>query len=969
MASLSVELLGAPRVTVDGQSISVDTRKAIALLAYLAATHQLVARDTLAALLWPEYGQERARASLRRTLSALRKGLGPFGDWLQTERDDVGLNRVEQADVQVDVDRFTTLLAKLDTHGHDPEDGCETCLHSLSEAVALHRGDFLAGFSLRDCPEFEEWQQFQTDSFRRQLAAALERLASLAGRLGKHPEAIAAARRRLSLDVLHEPAQRQLMLAYAWAGERTAAMEQYRRCVRTLDDELGVAPLPETTQLAELIRENRALPSRIVGAEPSHPTGHRPTADPPPVSGAAAPLVGRAHELRELQDAYASTVDHGCLIILEGEAGIGKTRLAETFVMEVRDRGASVVSARCYEGEADLPYGVIVEALRPALRDPNAAERLRRVPDQWLAEAARLLPDLALLRPDLPPPLADQTGAGARLVEGLRRVLFAAVQGPGLGVLFLDDLQWADAATLDLVAHLVRHFGDQPLVLLATWRDEDGPTSGRLRRLVADARRSGTVTRLELTRLAPEQVAELVTRHVDDPERAAQLAATLYERTEGLPLFLIAYLEALAEGMTPPDAMPASMRDLLQARATSVSEAARQLLGTAAIIGHSFTFATLRDASGRTDAEAVAGLEELLARRMVREVDTESIGGSAIRFDFTHEQLRQVVYRDTSLVRRRLLHRRVAEVLRGGSVEADPGEIAFHYRLAGQDDLAADFSCRAGQRAQHLHANAEALAHFEAALALGHADPVPLHEAIGDLQTLKGAYDAAATSYELAAARATPASLVVIERKLGSLFVRQGAWERAESHFQMAMAIEADVDPAERARLLTAWSLAAHRQSQNDRAWTLANQALETASVAGDRRALAECHNIVGMLSRHRGDLTQAASHLESSLQLATAAADQGARLAALNNLALLHAATGQPERGLELLETALGVCQLVGDRHQEAAILTNAADLLRAMGRTDDAVARVTAAVAILADIGADLGSLQPEIWKLTEW
>jgi predicted ATPase/DNA-binding SARP family transcriptional activator len=970
VTTLSVELLGTPRVTVDSQSISVDTRKAIALLAYLTTTNHPVARDTLAALLWPEYDQDRARASLRRTLSALRRGLGPFADWLQSKRGDVGLSRAQQADVQVDVDRFTAFLATIETHSHGPEDVCEACLQPLTEAVALHRGDFLAGFSLRDCAEFEEWQQFQTDSFRRQLAAALERLARLASRLGKHTEAIAAARRRLSLDVLHEPAQRQLMLAYAWAGERAAALEQYRRCVRTLDDELGVAPLPETTRLAELIRENRTLPPLGVGAA-QHPV----TSDPTPLfAEQGAPLVGRATELRELHDAYESTISHGCLVVLEGEAGIGKTRLAETFLAQVRALGSLVIAARSYEGESDLAYGVIVEAVHTALRDPGAAERLQLVPDHWLAEAARLLPDLTRLRPALPPPLADQTGTGARLVEGLRKVLFQLARGPKPAVLFMDDLQWADEATLELVAHLIRHFGDQPLVLLVTWRDEDGPTSGRLRRIVADARRSGTVKRLALARLAPEQVAELVARHVGDPERAAELAATLYEQTEGLPLFLTAHLEALADRATLPDVMPASMRDLLRARVTNLSEAAQQLLGTAAIIGHSFNFATLRDASGRTDAETVSGLEELLARRMVREVDTEAVSSSLLRFDFTHEQLRQVVYRDMSLVRRRLLHRRVAEVLRGVSggtpqADAEAGQIAQHYRLAGQDDLAAEYYQQAGERAQRLHANAEALGHFEAALALGHAEPARLHEAMGDLLMLKGTYDAAATSYELAAARAPSTRLVVIERKLGSLFVRQGAWERAESHFQTALSTEVELDPAERVRLLTAWSLAAHRQGELDFAWALARQALDTATAAKDPRGLAECHNILGMLARHRSDLDQAASHLESSLQLATASADPTARLATLNNLALLCAANGEPERGLELIASALEVCRLLGDRHQEAALLTNAADLLRATGRTNEAVEHVRAAVAILADIGAELSSLQPEIWKLTEW
>jgi DNA-binding SARP family transcriptional activator/predicted ATPase len=978
VGKLSVELLGAPRVTVDGQPISVDTRKAIALIAHLATTNQPTSRDVLAALFWPEYDQERARASLRRTLSALRKGLGPFGDWLLTEHDDVGLGHAREADVQVDVRRFTALLAAIETHGHGSEDACEACLEPLSEAAALHKGDFLAGFSLRDCAEFEEWQRFQAESFRRLLAAALERLARLAGRMGKHAEAIAAARRRLSLDLLHEPAHRELMLAYASAGERTAALEQYRRCVRTLDEELGVAPLPETTQLAELIRENRALPTPTAGANVVFAAGHQTGAVPPRVSRGAAPLVGRASQMRELQKAYAGTIDHGCLVILAGEPGIGKTRLAEEFLAETRANGAVVVTGRCYEGESDLAYGVATGALRKALQAPRAAQRLQSVPDNWLAEAAQLLPELAFERPDLPPPFSDSGSAGARLVESLRQVLVALLGDPAPGVFFLDDLQWADEASLELVSQMVRRFGDEPLVVLVTVRDEDGPVSPRLRRLIADAHRSGAARTMALTRLGLEDVVELVASTLKTVGRASGLADMLYAQTEGLPLFLVTCLESLADHPGAPDLMPAGMRDMLRARVASLSEAARQLLSAAAIVGHSFDFDTLCSASGRTEEEAITGLDELLAKRLVKEVDSGVDhglrGGEIPRFDFSHEQLRQVVYRDTTLVRRRLLHRRVADALRGRSVrppvtEPDPGEVAMHYRLGGLHDLAAEYYGRAGDRARHLHANTEALAHFEAALALGHPDPAWLQEAVGDLQTLNGAYDAASMSYELAAARLDGRRLVVIERKLGTLFVRQGVWVRAESHFRAALTHDADGVGVERARLLAAWSLAAHRQAQFDRAWALASQALQTAVEADDPRALAECHNAVGMLARHHGDLRLAARHLESSLQLATDTGEPGARIAALNNLALLRGATEQPERGLELLDDALGVCKLLGDRHQEAALLTNAADLLRAAGRTSEAMERVKSAVTILADIGGELGSLQPEIWRFSEW
>ncbi|MDP8928295.1 MAG: SARP family transcriptional regulator, partial [Actinomycetota bacterium] len=214
-------MLGAPLIEVGGAPIEVDTRKAIALLAYLAVTRRRHARDALAGLLWPEYNQTRARAALRRTLSSL--GQARAAGWLEADRESVGLDRDE---VWVDVDRFRELLVECRAHGH-PETGvCPDCLPPLSEAVALYRDDFLAGFALRDSAAFDDWQFFQAEDLRRELAGALERLSFGHGAKEEWEEAISHARRWLALDPLHEPAHRWLMQLYAWSGQRAGALRQ-----------------------------------------------------------------------------------------------------------------------------------------------------------------------------------------------------------------------------------------------------------------------------------------------------------------------------------------------------------------------------------------------------------------------------------------------------------------------------------------------------------------------------------------------------------------------------------------------------------------------------------------------------------------------------------------------------------------------------------------------------------------------
>src|SRR5713226_2272887 len=374
MSRLTLFLLGSPRIECDGLAINVDTRKAIALIAYLAVTRQRHSRDALAALLWPEYDQSHARATLRRTLSSLNKALA--GNWLEVDRDAVSLS--VGTGLWLDVDEFYSHLSMCKTHGHTATEVCPACLNPLAKAVTFYRGDFMAGFGLRDSPNFDDWQFFQADTMRRDLSNALERLVRGHSILPDYTSAIAYARRWLALDRLHEPTYRYLMQLYAWSGQRAAALHQYRECVQVLQKELGVAPLEATTQLYQAIKENQQAPPpvasqafahiSIVGAAEgsalaparSVVTMSAAAAPQPQISQAIYPLVGRSKELSTLIDAYASIQSDGCVVILEGEAGIGKTRLAEEFMAHARARGATVIAARCYEGETNLAYGPVV---------------------------------------------------------------------------------------------------------------------------------------------------------------------------------------------------------------------------------------------------------------------------------------------------------------------------------------------------------------------------------------------------------------------------------------------------------------------------------------------------------------------------------------------------------------------------------------------------------------------------------
>jgi DNA-binding SARP family transcriptional activator len=255
---LDIWLLGAPRAEIGGKVVRTDTRKATALLALLAVSDQPQRRATLAAFLWPEADDQKARAALRRTLSVLRTALGDR--WLDVAGETITL---DATGLQVDVREFRRTL----------RDG------RLADAASLYRGEFLEGFSLRDSASFDDWQSAQADTLRAEYADALAKLAATATAAGDDVMAIAHLRRRLVLDPLHEPAHRELMRLFAKIGDRSAALRQYHECVRLLDGELGVAPAAETRALRDAIE-----------------AGSLPTVEPPNAA-ATAEAVGDVHTL------------------------------------------------------------------------------------------------------------------------------------------------------------------------------------------------------------------------------------------------------------------------------------------------------------------------------------------------------------------------------------------------------------------------------------------------------------------------------------------------------------------------------------------------------------------------------------------------------------------------------------------------------------------------------------------------
>ncbi len=990
MTQLRVALLGVPRVERGGRVVTFDTRKAMAMLAYLAVTAQPQSRDVLAGLLWPDHPQAQARGALRRTLSVLGAATG--GATVVADRATVALR--SGTGLWLDVSDF---LAHLSRHGHDHartqgnqrvEVLCQQCVADLEAAVALYRDDFMAGFTLRDSPDFDEWQALQADDLRRQLAGALRLLVRARIQTGDLDDAITAARRWLSLDPLHEPAHAMLMRLYAWTGQRSAALQQYRECVRILQRELGVPPLSQTSALDEAIRSGRlARPTRTTpsgpgtasgrGTAPAGTSADRPATAPPP-SAVRLPMVGRDQEV-ELLDRMRAEVGGGGgrLVVLSGEAGIGKSRLVAEVAGNLRSQGPVVV-VRCHEGEAGLAFGVISDVVRSALRaDEGAFDRL---PPAWRVEVIRLLPELATAADAQPPPL-DSPGAQSRFRTALVGALTAAIgarrsrQAPMVAI---EDVQWADESSADVLAYLVRRLREVDVLLMLTWRPDQLPAASPVPAALSAAVRDGVAVSVELGRLDEAAVAALAAAGLPDPPAPA-LVTRLWRETGGLPLFVTEYVEAFRQSGQVPDEqdwqLPGGVRELLRARLDRLGETTLQVLAAGAVLGGDLAPTLLQDTSGRGEEEVVSALEDGLRQAVI--VETDKDGGT---YEFGHDALRRLVYETTSLARRRLLHGRAADALAG---RRDPpaGLVAAHLRRAGRDTESAEWSWRAAQQARGLYAHGEALEHLAAAAALAHPGH-EVHQATGDVLTALGRYREALVAYEQAAANVpvelaqsddqrgdAVLTLAILEHRLAEVHHRLGAWDVAESHLTAALnLLSTGGDPALRARVLADLALVAHRRGETDAATAAAQRALTAATEAADHAALAQAHDVLGVLASERGDVEPAERHLRESLVQAASLADPSYRVAALNNLSLLEAEVGRSGEAVELAREALRLGLEHGDRHRAAALHTNLADLLHATGEQAEALDHLTSAARLFAGVD-DEEVRHPEIWKLSRW
>lgn len=709
MTEVVLTLFGAPTAGGLPDAAALGS-KPLALLAFLALEPGSHRREELAALLWSDAPDDAARASLRQALTRLRPLLGPA---LRADRQVVELASPIRSDA-------ADFLAAAD--------------RSAAEAAGYDVPRFLGGFSVRGAGGFEEWAARTRHRLLQRYEAALREVAQDAVARCRWRDALGIAERWLETDPLSEEATGAAMQALYCLGDRGAALARYQELRARLAEEASATPLP---WLADLAR-------RIERAAPPPATGEDDTLGP----CFDGDLVGREAHWTALTEAWTSAIGgRAGVVLLEGEAGIGKTRLAEELGRWVASRGGTWLRGQGYQAEGGGSFGAMAMALRGVLDAPGLAGAA----PEWLSEASRLVPEIRSRFPGVPaPPPGGTTADRQQLFEGVAQVLLAvAAEGPML--LLVDDLHWCDAESCALLRFLVERLAAAPFLLVGTVTAGELARESPAARLRSSLAGHGRARRLALEPFTFTEVWELVRQlgNIRAPAGGERFARRLHEITGGNPFHVIELLKTLFSqgviGVTPvsrewvvesrpegdaaPLELPRSVREAIGHRVDRLPYELRDVLVTVAMARRPVTLDTLTQVHGMSRLRAAALGDALIERHLLR-----AEGGA---YAVAHPTLGAVVRAGLSPVRTVELHRALALALaaavRDGAQPDAAAEVAWHAARAGEVELARQHALLAASAARERLALDDAR-DWMAVAAQG--DPAGLERADLDFRTV-----------------------------------------------------------------------------------------------------------------------------------------------------------------------------------------------------------------------------------------
>ena len=637
------------------------------------------------------------------------------------------------------------------------------------------------------------------------------------------------------------------------------------------------------------------------------------TAREAPLASAAAqvrgfrrgPFVGREKELAQLKERFEDALsEHGLLVMLVGEPGIGKTRMAEELSVYARLRGAQALTGQCYETEGAPPYIPFVEALRQYVNS-RPAEDLRLEMGDGASDLAKLVSEVRTRLPEVPSgPQQEPESERYRLLEAVTSFLINASKSNPL-LLILDDLHWADKPTLLLLEHLARRLSGARIMVVGTYRDVELDRRHPLSEVIADLRRERLYERILVRGLDPDGVRAMLAGRGAMSGRPEQyvnpaLSKTLYEQTEGNPFFIEEIILHLVdvgalyrkEGQWQMIRMSAlaehileGVREVIGRRLSRLSAAANEALSFASVIGREFDFDVLHALSEMQDEPLLAALEEALGAQLINEQKTAA--GTAYRF--SHALVQETLYGELSIARKQRVHLRAGRALEGaraGRLEAHVGQLAYHFHQGNDAAKAMEYSRQAGDAAIRVYAWEEAVRHWGVALELmeehrlaGDEERAQLLERLGDITYVSGIdldkgtafLERALAIYQQMGARGKVAATHSrLGRGLVTYFGRMDM-EKGPAHLEAARAI-LEEDAPESAGLAYVYSglcTTCLLRGEMEKGMVYSRRALEIGEKLNSRPVTAMAQVFTGNFLAHLGKLREGLGLLERGWAIA----------------------------------------------------------------------------------------------------
>jgi tetratricopeptide (TPR) repeat protein len=991
---IKLQLFGPFKVWRDEQEVTVEIHgigKADSILKLLVSQPgQTFTLDQLIEAVWSSEIAEgktdtkKTTSNLYRCISEMRRLLEPHKKASQSQyilKTSNGYCWNSRAECRIDVIEFVEHSER--AQALQAEEQFAQAAAEYEAALKLVQGEYLADDRYADwaVPLRQKWQETYLN--------LLERLADCHARLGQYRHAITRSSQVLQLEELRESVYCQLMLYHYLSGNQPEALRMYEQCAKVLRAQLNIEPGTQTKELYEQIKA-RHIPGIDQIYKPQPMVRHE---IPYTLSPGSVPFVGRKIELAQLLDyVEQASKGHGSCVLISGEAGVGKTCLIQELTASAAKRfKIQVLQSRC--DELSQSYQNLAALVRDGL-DKLRGEDLQMIPRLWLAEVARLIPELRRRMPELPEnPLLPPQQEQLRFFEGIVQFFLGLIASESISkpiILFLDDLHWADESSVSFLNYFLPRVEEKPILILGTYRSEEVIDGHPFLKLVQGGEPKNLLHSVSLSRLEAAQVGEFIGKLPLKIKRPEIFAGRLYQETRGNPFFLIATLQHFFEegALSVEDEywvthiedisanykelmIPPSVKELIVRRLSRLNETEEKLLRLASVIGREFELALLERAWDG-NGECIAALMSLTSAKLL--VDHQG------HYEFGHDKIREVAYGEISPQRKQLLHQRVLRALEqqfADRQEERVGLLAQHAYRAGEWKKALEYAIQALKQTVKDYRQHEGLGLAELSLkalqqleATGEdrlkvsdqlfkilAQREEILESLGrgaeqeqDQEQLQG----------IAEMLGDVDKLADVCKRRGLLFSKRGKYPEAEELVRKALVLfqETKNKPGE-AKCLNNIGNIYFFLAKYEEALNYFQKALGIRQEIGDRQGEGKSLGSMGRTYLFMGRFEEALNCFQQYEEICRVLREPRDQAESLNGLGGIYFNMGEYKEALRFFQQSLEICKDIGDRSGQDSALNNIGLVYREVGQYEEALHHLQLSVKISREMNNQQGEV----------